>query len=353
MKINLNKNELEKTYSLLDTKEINISIADLLFSAFNGDSYFMHQKNDDYFSSLLSYWEIEEGSDDHQLLEKWVKPYIIPTTREEYLSNPYYQNVKPKEIKKDGYEITYLSYKPYLPFPLNDIEVDDKDYFKEGSPISYFKDEFKYLAINRDGETWMCITPNEINTMAPYIKEAKGNVLVLGLGLGYYPFMISLKDEVKNITIIEIDKTIIKLFKEHIFPFFKNKEKITIIEGDAINYLMKTHNNYDTVFVDLWHNAVDGLPIYLKFKQMEDNHRNSHFQYWLEESMIALYRRCILSVYEEALQGYKEKDYLKSQNDIDKVINSIYFKTKNITINSYDDIYKLLKKESILRLIKS
>ena len=86
---------------------------------------------------------------------------------------------------------------------------------------------------------------------------------------------------------------------------------------------------------------------------MESNHKESHFQYWLEESMIALYRRCILTVYEESLQGYKEKDYLKSRNDIDKVINSIYFKTKNITINSYDDIYKLLKKESILRFLKS
>ena len=83
------------------------------------------------------------------------------------------------------------------------------------------------------------------------------------------------------------------------------------------------------------------------------HYKNCKFQYWLEKSLIALYRRCLLTIYEEALQGYDDKAYLEAVHPIDKIINEIYFKTKNITINNYDDINNLLTDESILKLIKS
>ena len=59
----------------------------------------------------------------------------------------------------------------------------------------------------------MSITPNEIETMEEAVKAATGKVIVYGLGLGYYPYMISLKDEVKEIVIVENDIKIINLFK--------------------------------------------------------------------------------------------------------------------------------------------
>ena len=199
----------------------------------------------------------------------------------------------------------------------------------------------------------MSITPNEINTMRPYIEEAKGNILVLGLGLGYYPFTISLKDEVKKITIVELDQNIINIFNKHLLPLFPHKEKIQIIKGEAIKFLNNNKDHYDFVFVDLWHNPEDGLPLYLRISKIAMHYKNCKFQYWLEKSLIALYRRCLLTIYEEALQGYDDKAYLEAVHPIDKIINEIYFKTKNITINNYDDINNLLTDESILKLIKS
>ena len=353
MKINLSKNELEKTYSLLDTKEINMSIAELLFSTFEEKEFFLGAKDtSSYYQKLLEFWNIpSDDIEEISLLDKWVKDSIFPLNHDFFAKNSYFSIVNPTPFKKGNYELNYISFKAYQPFSLNDIQVDENDYFLERSPLSYFTSDESYLALSYNGEVWMSITPNEINTMEPYIQSVEGNILVLGLGLGYYPFMISQKKNIKNITIVELDQNIIDIFNSHLLPLFPHKEKIKIIKGDAITYLKNNKSHYDYIFADLWHNPEDGLPIYLKIKKIEKLHKNSKFQYWLEESLIAMLRRCLLTVYEEALQGYSDKDYQKASNDIDKVINALYFKTKNTTINSYDDIYNLLKGDSILRLI--
>ena len=353
MRINLTKEELEKTYRLLDTKEINMSVAELLFSTFEEKEFFQGVKSsDELFERLLKYWDIPHDSKEEiAILEKWVKPAISQLNHGFFMNNSYYNSVKPEVCKRGDYELSYIDFKAYQPFSLDDIQVDENNYYLERSPLSYFMNDETYLALSHKGEVWMSITPNEINTMQPYIDEAKGTVLVLGLGLGYYPFMISQKEEVKKIIVVELDSNIINIFKEHLLPLFPHKEKITIIKGDAIEYLRKNRLHYHYIFADLWHSPEDGLPIYLKIKEIEKQYTFGKFQYWLETSLVAMLRRCMLTVFEESLQGYKDKDYQKASNDIDKVINSLYFKTKNITISRYDDIYNLLKKESLLKLI--
>ena len=353
MKINLSRKELEKTYALLDTKEINMSIADLLFSTFEEKEFFKGAKSSqDYYQKLIRFFNIpSDNLEELEILEKWVKPAIFPLNHEFFTKNLYYNTIKPKPFKRDNYELSYIDFKAYQPFSLNDIEIDENDNYLERSPLSYFTNDESYLALSYKGEVWMSITPNEINTMSPYIKEASGRVIVLGLGLGYYPFMISEKETVEQITIVELDQNIIDIFNQHLLPLFPHKEKIKIIKGDAIKFLENNKDHYQYVFADLWHNAYDGLPLYLRLKQLEKKNTGCKFQYWLEKSLIALLRRCLLSVYEESLQGYTDDDYLKAHDDIDKVINDLYFKTKNITISSYDDIYRLLTDESILRLI--
>ncbi len=353
MKINLSKKELEKTYSLLDTKEINMSIAEMLFSTFEEKKFFMGSNtSEEFYQRLLQFWNVpDDDYEELEILTKWVKPAIFPLKHDFFAKNSYFNIIKPKPLRIDKYELKYIDFKAYQPFSLDDIQVDENDSFLERSPLSYFTSNESYLALTYNDEVWMSITPNEINTMAPYISQAKGNVLVLGLGLGYYPFMISEKEEVKSITIVELDQNIIDIFKKNLLPLFPHKDKIKIIKGDALDYLKNNKSHYDCIFADLWHNPEDGLPLYIKIKKLENLHRGSVFQYWLEKSLIAMLRRCLLTVYEEALQNYTDKDYQKAYNEIDKVINDLYFKTKNITINSYDDIYNLLRDESLLRLI--
>ena len=55
----------------------------------------------------------------------------------------------------------------------------------------------------------MLVTPNEVHTMKADIEKAHGKVLTYGLGLGYFPFMTSRKEEVTSVTVVERSSDVI------------------------------------------------------------------------------------------------------------------------------------------------
>lgn len=101
--------------------------------------------------------------------------------------------------------------------------------------------------------------------------------------------MVSLKEEVESVTIIERDQNVIKLFNEYILPQFEYKDKIKIINIDAFKYMNKV-NEYDYLFIDLWRDVSDGLDLYLKFKKYEDK-INIKVDYWIEKSILSYLRK--------------------------------------------------------------
>ena len=177
-------------------------------------------------------------------------------------------------------------------------------------------------------------------------RSANGHVLVLGLGMGYVAFMMAMKSNVKSVTIVEKDPQVINIFNNLIWPNFKNKEKIEIINDDAIHYLSVKQKAYDYIFADLWHSPDDGLPLFIKIKKI-----NRNIDCWLETSMYALLRRCMITLLFEVLNGYLEKNYLKAKIYTDEVINKYYFTTKKVTIETVDDLDNLLSFDNLLNLM--
>lgn len=357
MKVNLSKQDELKLIKLLETKEENIAMASMLNELCFSLDQFKELKDIDKSEIETKCKEIfidafeldEENKDNARIINQYLSKCFSLSDINEYESNPYKKSVNIKNIIQNPYKLHYLSYPEYSFFPLDDIEVDEKDYYREYSKLSYFTKEYNYLTLSKNNNIWMCITPNEINTMKPHLAKAKGKVVTFGLGLGYFAFMASNKAEVSKVIVVERDENIVNLFNEHLLGLFPHKEKIEIITIDAFDYIKKTHlAGYDYAFFDLWHNAEDGLPLYINVLE-EDIHCPTGF--WIEESLIAMYRRCLLTVIEESLQGYTDDDYRRSKNAIDKVINQIYFKTKNLRLNSYQEIYNLLSKDSIKKLI--
>lgn len=176
------------------------------------------------------------------------------------------------------------SYKPYELFVRDDLIYEEQKIIPQ---LGFFEKPFYFPAIYQNDVLWMSITPNEINTMKEPINKAFGNVLTFGLGLGYYTYMTSLKDNVNSVTVIEKDANAIFLFKKYILPQFSHPEKVIIIEKDAFAF----YNNlvdglYDFVFVDIYHDVSDGLIIYKKFKETENRFNKTPFSYWIEKSII-------------------------------------------------------------------
>lgn len=340
-----------KINELIDLNNININVADMLNLAFsytdiideNSVKQSPLSEQETIIEQLYDFYQLDKENQDNQNI---ITEYFLNRLKKlnplDYLNNPYVKSIK--EAGRYGkYSLKMIEYAPYQLFPYDEITVS-KDY-KEYSAIGYFDKPFSYLALTEGNNIWMSLNPNEIETMKPFINKAKGHVLVLGLGLGYVPFMMSFKEEVKHITIVEKDQDIINLFNKMLYPSFKNQDKITIIKDDAINYVM--HNQeYDYMFADLWHSPEDGLPLFIKLKKI-----NKTIDCWLETSHIALLRRCMLSLIEEILQGSSDSDYKHYRNATDKVINDYYFKTKNTQINNLGDLDALLSDQNLLNLI--
>ena len=289
----------------------------------------------------------EEDNDTKEVLDKLIVPSIKKYVEEEFVTHPYYQTIKIKDIKIKGYELLMDQYLPNELFPYSEISIDQKDNYLEKSVLGYFENNFHFIALNKNKETWMSVTPNEINTMKRAVEKAHGEVLVYGLGLGYFPFMISLKNDVKSIKIIEKDQQIIDIFVKFIFPQFPKKEKIEIIKADALSY---SNANFDYAFIDLWHNPNDGLKTYIQMIKKEND--KAEYYYWLEDSIIAYLRRLTLLVVEEHLEGYKDADYQKAKSQEEEIINKIYFLLKPLNITSFSQIEELISFKSLRNLAK-
>ena len=344
MKINLAKISKKDIESLLLDKEMNIAAAQGLF-----DYCFYTRDNPLDKNSVLDYLELNlANEEDKYFYDTRIKPSIRKINANDYKDNYYRNHINPKEYKDKKYQLTYLKMNPYQCFPYDDILIDDN--FVEVSQIGYFDTSFKYLAVIKDDVVWMSTDPNEINTMDSSIKKAKDNVLAFGLGLGYFPIMCASKKEVTSVTIVEKDPEIIKIFKKHILPLFEYKEKIHIIEDDAFKYARGDLSRYDYLFIDIWHNPEDGLPMYLKFKKILKGKKIAT-DYWLEKSILAMYRRCLLTVIEESLMGYTDKNYKTVENEYDSIINELYFKTKDKVFNSLSEIKEILQDNLLINLI--
>ena len=357
MEVLLSKKDKNRLESLFLTLENNISIADMFLEfcshyGFVDEKRYKSEKDKEeaFAKEFLNFFEIEiENKEDMNLYFSYIKKAIKKVDINYFKLNKYNQIVRPNIIKYGKYSLEYKKYYSLQPFVYDDVLVDENT-FVETSSIAFSEEEFSYLVIAKNNINWMCITPNEINTMQKYVDECKGKVLTFGLGLGYYAFMASEKDDVESVTIIENDVNIIKIFNENIIKFFPHKEKIKIINQDAFSFYDKNNlDEYNYIFVDIYHDAEDGLPLYLEFKKRE-KYSQCKINYWLENSIIAMFRRLFIILIRE--QYYRiDVDYNKKGNDLDKIISVLYEYTKTWKLTTFNQIVDILKTKNLLKII--
>jgi len=91
----------------------------------------------------------------------------------------------------------------------------------------------------------MTDTPYEVETCKKNIEKARGDVLELGLGLGYFTYFACKKKNVKTVTIVELNKSVIKLT----YPVIENY-KTDIINANARTFLKTTNKKFDMINID-------------------------------------------------------------------------------------------------------
>ena len=255
---------------------------------------------------------------EHKLLDRlYIQPGVKKLDPEIYAADAYCQIIRFPSQKLGKWETMTSTYTAYEPFVWRDpILLSD---FREIPQIGYFEQDFHFPAIHENGVEWMSVKPNEVETMRAPIASSHGRVLTLGLGLGYFAFHASQKDDVESVTVIEREADVIDLFKSLILPQFPNGNKIKIIQSDAFDYVKNQlpQTRFDYIFADLWHDASDGLELYMKLKKLESNVGNTPVDYWIEPSLLSYLRGMVYDKINDPksplkLQGISPEEYLSN-----------------------------------------
>ena len=253
---------------------------------------------------------------------------------EDYLANPYLAKLKSLSFSKNDWALTNKTIKAYTLFPYEEEYHYGSDYLLKMS-LAFFDQDYIYPSISLYGNEWMSLNPYEIRTMETPILLAKGKVLTLGLGLGYFAYMAHLKEEVKEVHIVEMDKGLIDIFYEYLLPLFEHPEKIHIHKADAFHFIESINDkDFDFIFSDLWHDVSDGLPMYIKLKQSLNRFKYTQRLYWIEGALVTYLRTLVIGVMKDE---YYQKKF--EYNDIQSLIKE---KLANYRISDYYDLDSLL-----------
>jgi hypothetical protein len=160
-----------------------------------------------------------------------------------------------------------------------------------------------------------------------------------------------LKPEVKEVLVIEKDQHVIEIFLKHIYPHLENKEKIKIHHEDAFDYLRNNSRPFDHLFVDIHHTAEDGLPMYIRMKKLEKLSRSGKWHYWLESSILALFRRHMIIFLQEQLLLFDESKYQNPTTLEDYLYQGLYQANQKTSINSLTDLDHWLSNATIQSIL--
>ena len=323
----------DELYELIKINDNNKIILSLVSNYLNYDSTYINKKMIDIFKKnidnnitnedaykllLIDLFSEQVDSKYYSLIREYIINEVKKVNMKEYLNNPYYLNMKANNITQDSWKLLKQNYQPYEGFIYNFTK--DYNNFVTYPSLGFFEKEFSYLTVLEKNREWMAVKPNEIETMKEPINDASGNVLTFGLGLGYFAYMASLKEDVTSVTIVEKDEKVINLFKKNLLPNFTHKEKINIINEDAFLYYSRINDNeYNFIFIDIWHDVSDGIYSYLKFKNNENKFKTTKIEYWIEKEILLFLRTIIINLLKEVNDGINPLNVQSKNQDIDNL----------------------------------
>ena len=236
----------------------------------------------------LGYSLREYGSAIHDVFLKQIGGNMRVFYPDEFYRTPYISKIQLKPEVCGRFMLTYSYFDAFELFDYN-IAIQDNDLCVDIPRIGCFAEKIKYpLVVEKSAYTeivWMSVSPNEICTMEKPIEHARGKVLTLGCGMGYFAYMASLKEEVSSVTIVECERDVIDLFESYILPQFEHREKINVVKGNAVEYLRNVKDGeFDYCFADIWTSANDLEP-YFAVKESGRNFDKTKIEYWIEDAI--------------------------------------------------------------------
>lgn len=115
-----------------------------------------------------------------------------------------------------------------------------------------------YTKLVRNGTIVMSDTPSEIYDHLDAIRNAKGHVLIAGLGLGMVTGACLKSQAVERVTVIEKSPVVIHLVAGHYKKLYG--DRLEIVESDIMDYKAPKGLKYGSCWFDIWdHICSDNL----------------------------------------------------------------------------------------------
>ena len=129
----------------------------------------------------------------------------------------------------------------------SDADMDNiRNIFRGGRSVP----EGSYTGLYRNGSVIMSDTPDEMRDHRFAVSSAKGNCLILGLGLGMVIAAMLDKPEVTKVTVIDNSLDVIALTGPTLLERYG--ERIEIIHADAMTWKPPKGERYNCVWADIW-----------------------------------------------------------------------------------------------------
>lgn len=107
-------------------------------------------------------------------------------------------------------------------------------------------------------------TPFERRTNWQFVSEARGDVLIGGLGLGFTPLCLIPDPRVRSITIVEKERDVVDLVWKHVLKYRDkfgwwtpglhrlHRPELTIVVDDVRTWRPPAGVKFDTIYFDIW-----------------------------------------------------------------------------------------------------
>lgn len=146
-------------------------------------------------------------------------------------------------------------------------------------------------ALMRGRDTWMSMTPMELESQEIGVRLARGHVAIFGMGMGWSAAVSALRDEVSRVTVVERDDDVLALHRElDVFSQLPPaaQAKIHIVQGDAFTWTPDVP--VDLLMPDIWLLLMSDGRVE-EVRRMQANVQAKGVYFWGQEMEIARHAR--------------------------------------------------------------
>ena len=134
-----------------------------------------------------------------------------------------------------------------------------RDTLNPGRPGREYIPPGRYARLRIGGKLVMTDTAMERESNCAVVREARGDVLIAGLGLGMIVVPIARKPEVRSVTVIERSADAIALVMPPLGKYLDDTaSKLIVVLADAFTWRPAKGAAWDTIYFDIWSNISTG-----------------------------------------------------------------------------------------------